>query len=64
MTLKPDQCIPEAGSVAQLGPTAGSMLLFKFPLPITENRPLELEIESPFDVTRAKRESAKVELDL
>jgi hypothetical protein len=64
VTLKPDQCIPEAGSVAQLGPTAGSMLLFKFPLPITENRPLELEIESPFDVTRAKRESRKVELDL
>jgi hypothetical protein len=44
-TLDPKECIPEAGSVAQLGPTAGSMLLFKFPLENTENRPLELEIE-------------------
>jgi hypothetical protein len=45
ITLDPEECIPEAGSVAQLGPTAGSMLLFKFPLENTENRPLELEIE-------------------
>ena len=44
--LAPGQCIPEAGSVAQLGPTAGSMLLFKLPLSATENRPLELEIQS------------------
>jgi len=44
-TLDPKECIPEAGSVAQLGPTAGSMLLFEFPLENTENRPLELEIE-------------------
>jgi hypothetical protein len=45
-TLLPKECIPEAGSVAQLGPTAGSMLLFQLPLENTENRPLELEIES------------------
>jgi hypothetical protein len=44
-TLDPKECIPEIGSVAQLGPTAGSMLLFKLPLENTENRPLELEIE-------------------
>ena len=43
--LDPDQCIPEAGSVAQLGPSAGTMLLFRLPLQNTENRPLELEIE-------------------
>jgi hypothetical protein len=45
--LLPEECIPEKGSVAQLGPTAGSMLLFRLPLAATENRPLELEIESP-----------------
>jgi hypothetical protein len=45
-TLGPDECIPEAGSVAQLGPSAGSMLLFQFPLETTENRPLELEMEA------------------
>ena len=43
--LGPEECIPKAGSVAQLGPTAGSMLLFKLPLQNTEYRPLELEIE-------------------
>jgi hypothetical protein len=43
--LQPDDCIPTKGSVAQLGPTAGAMLLFRLPLDVTENRPLELEIE-------------------
>ena len=44
-TLAPDACIPQAGSVAQLGPTAGSMLLFQIPLANAENRPLELVVE-------------------
>jgi hypothetical protein len=47
--LDPEECIPEAGSVAQLGPTAGSMLLFQLPLQTTENRPLELEVEGEGD---------------
>ena len=47
--LLPHECIPEAGSVAQLGPTAGSMLLFRLPLENTEYRPLELEIEGAGD---------------
>jgi hypothetical protein len=63
-TLNPDQCIPEEGSVAQQGPTAGSMLLFRLPLDATENRPLELEIQSPFDPERPRRETRKVLLDL
>ena len=45
--LAPNECIPEIGSVAQLGPTAGSMLLFRLPLANTEYRPLELEVEGP-----------------
>src|SRR5215211_124108 len=48
--LDPDECEPQAGSVAELGPTAGSMLLFKLPLAITENRPLELEVAAPASV--------------
>jgi hypothetical protein len=47
--LLPEECIPEAGSVAQLGPTAGSMLLFRLPLENTEYRPLELEVEGEGD---------------
>jgi hypothetical protein len=63
-TLGPQSCIPEAGSVAQLGPTAGSMLLFEFPLADTENRPFELEIEGRFDPLKAKRHKLTFELDL
>jgi hypothetical protein len=59
-TLKPGTCTPATGSVAQLGPTAGSMLLFKLPLQNTENRPLELHIEKPSGATPGKR----VELDI
>lgn len=47
--LDPKECIPEAGSVAQLGPTGGAMLLFRLPLQTTENRPLELEIQGEGD---------------
>jgi hypothetical protein len=47
--LDPKECIPEAGSVAQQGPTAGSMLLFRLPLETTENRPLELEMQGEGD---------------
>jgi hypothetical protein len=47
--LQPNECFPEAGSVAQLGPTSGSMLLFRLPLQNTEYRPLELEVEGEGD---------------
>jgi hypothetical protein len=56
--LAPQTCIPPQGGVAELGPTAGAMLLFQLPLAATENRPLELEI---FDGTGAAKE---VELDI
>jgi hypothetical protein len=56
--LAPEECIPEAGSLAQLGPEAASMLLFRLPVEVTENRPLELEIEGEGD------EHLTFELDL
>ncbi|MBA3299722.1 MAG: hypothetical protein H0U24_06530 [Thermoleophilaceae bacterium] len=62
--LAPKDCIPEDGSVAQLGPIAAAMLLFDFPLEDTENRPLELKIEGPFDYATGERETKTVELDL
>ena len=58
------ECIPQSGSVAQLGPTAGAMLLFELPLTNTENRPLELEIEAPHTSLTAKPQRRVVELDL
>jgi hypothetical protein len=61
--LAKQECIPEAGSVAQQGPTAGSMLLFDFPLENTENRPLELEVTSPGTPER-ESETKRFFLDL
>ena len=55
--LQGEECVPEVGSVGQLGPTAGSMLLFDFPLENTENRPLEL-------VVKSGGEEKRFELDL
>jgi hypothetical protein len=54
--LEPGECIPEVGSVSQLGPNAGALLVFEIPLEQTENRPLELEIEG--------EETKAVELDI
>ena len=62
--LAKGDCIPADGSVAQQGPTGGSMLLFEFPLENTENRPLELDIHGPYDFATGKRESKQIELDL
>jgi hypothetical protein len=58
--LQPGDCLPADGSVAQQGPTGGTMLLFEFPLEATENRPLELTITPP----AGGGEPKKVELDL
>jgi hypothetical protein len=55
-------CIPEAGSTAANGPTAGSLLLFKFPLSSVENRPLELLIQAPPGSPDPR--SKRIELDL
>lgn len=62
--LAKGDCIPADGSVAQLGPTAGSMLLFEFPLENTENRPLELDIRGPYDYASGTQESKQIELDI
>jgi hypothetical protein len=43
------------------------MLLFKLPLANTENRPLELEVEAPFDPAATgepEHEKLKFELDI
>jgi hypothetical protein len=62
--LDPHECQPESGSVAQLGPTAGSMLLFKLPLANTENRPLELEIKAPASIREPNHEKLTFTLDI
>ena len=54
--LEPGECIPEVGSISQLGPNSGALLVFEIPLEQTENRPLELEIEG--------EETKAVELDI
>jgi hypothetical protein len=62
--VAPKNCEPQRGSLAQQGPTSGAMLLFELPLQATENRPLELHIEGPFDSAEGKPSEATVILDL
>jgi hypothetical protein len=63
-TVAPENCEPAKGSLAQQGPTSGAMLLFELPLAATENRPLELHIEGPFDQATGKPSEATVILDI
>lgn len=63
-TVPPENCEPAAGSLAQQGPTSGALLLFELPLAATENRPLELHIEGPFDPALGKPSEARVILDI
>ncbi len=56
-SIEPDEEVPRPDSVAADGPTQGSMLLFGLSADVSENRPLDLEIES-------QGETAKIELDL
>jgi hypothetical protein len=57
-TLAKQECLPPAGSAAQLGPAQALMILFKLPLSNTENRPLEFDVQSPTG------QSQTVDLDL
>jgi hypothetical protein len=63
-TVPPHDCRPARGSLAQQGPTSGAMLLFELPLGATENRPLELHIEGPYDAAAGKPSDATVILDI
>jgi hypothetical protein len=62
--VPPENCEPSRGSLAQQGPTSGSVLLFQLPLAATENRPLELHIEGPFDPVKGKPSEATIILDI
>jgi hypothetical protein len=63
-TIPPENCEPRRGSLAQQGPTSGSLLLFELPLAATENRPLELHIEGAFNAAEGKPSEATVILDI
>jgi hypothetical protein len=63
-TVPPQNCEPSRGSLAQQGPTSGALLLFELPLAATENRPLELHIEGPYDAAAGKASEATVILDI
>ena len=62
--VAPKDCEPARGSLAQHGPTSGALLLFELPLAATENRPLELHIEGPFNAASGKPDEATVILDI
>jgi hypothetical protein len=62
--VPPENCEPRRGSLARLGPTSGALVLFDLPLSATENRPLELHIQGPFDPAEGKSTEAVIELDI
>jgi hypothetical protein len=62
--VPPQNCEPRRGSLAQQGPTSGSLLLFEIPSAATENRPLRLHIESPSAASTATNSQAIVVLDM
>lgn len=62
--VPPENCEPARGSLAQLGPASGAMVLFELPISATENRPLELRIRGPFNPEEGKNEEAVIELDV
>jgi hypothetical protein len=63
-TVVPDNCEPARGTLAQQSPTSGAIVLFNLPLAATENRPLELHIQGPFDEETGKPAVARVTLDI
>jgi len=62
--LQPEECLPASGSVADTGPTGGSLVLFEVPLEAIENRPLELEILGDYNLTEREQEFTAIELDI
>jgi hypothetical protein len=57
-------CEPRRGSLAQLAPVTGAMLLFELPSAATENRPLKLHIENPNGPSPGNPGEAVVVLDM
>lgn len=64
VTLEPDQCIPEVGSVASEGPTAGALVVFELPIEATEDRPLELVVKRGYDLQAGEPRELLFELDI
>ncbi|HEX4720558.1 MAG TPA: hypothetical protein VH300_18705 [Thermoleophilaceae bacterium] len=62
--VPPQNCMPRSGSLAALGPTSGALLLFELPLADTENRPLTLHIQGPFNAGQGKPDQTSVILDI
>ena len=60
--LASGSCIPESGSAAASGPTAGALLLYKFPNTSLENRPLELHIEAPPGSEKPREKTIKLDI--
>ena len=62
--LLPQECIPQVGSLADTAPTSGALVVFELPPDAVENRPLELEIVSGYDLKAREPHSELVELDI
>jgi hypothetical protein len=61
--VEPGQCIPTKGSIADMGPAGGALLVFELSLEAAENRPLELEISEGAQASEPA-EALRIELDI
>ena len=51
-SLTERQCIPTKGSIADTSPIGGAVFVFRLPVQATENRPLELQVDTGDKVKR------------
>lgn len=61
-SLEPGAIMPDPNSISGEGDIQGALILFKIKIPSLNNRPLELEIESP--TSPAESSSATIDLDV
>jgi hypothetical protein len=64
VVLEPGDCLPTVGSLPQMGPAGGALVVFEFPIAATENRPLELHIVGAEPAESGEPEELKFTLDL
>lgn len=62
--LEPRECTPERGSIPDMAPAGGALLVFQVPLETIENRPLELQILKGYDAESRGPGQLNIELDI
>jgi hypothetical protein len=62
--LEPGDCMPTKGSLTDMAPAGGALVVFELPVATTENRPLDLKITSPETPATGEPHTLTFTLDL